>query len=51
MGPEIRAAQPEILVRGRLVPEDLILEFVRLGVVINNQTLKILRALVHHLAE
>ena len=49
--PELGAAQPEVRVRGRLIPKHLILQLVGLGVVINDETLEILRALVHDLAE
>ena len=51
MGPEIWTAQPEILMRRRLVPEHLILQLVRLGIVVNDQALKILSALIHDLTE
>ena len=37
--------------RRGLVPEDLILQLIGLCVVVNNQTLKILRALIHDLTE
>ena len=51
MGPEIGAAQTEILMRSRLVPEDLILQLVGLRVIVNHETLEILRALVHDLTK
>ncbi len=51
MGPELRAAETEVRVRGRLIPKDLILKLVGLGVVINHEAFKIFRALVHYLAE
>ena len=51
MRPKLRTAEFEILVRSRLVPEDLILQFIRLGVVVNHQALKVLRTFVHDLTE
>ena len=51
MRPKLRTAELEIRMRSRLVPEDLILQLIRLRVVIDHQTLKVLRALVHDLAE
>ena len=51
MCPVLGATQTEILVRRRLVPEHLILQFVGLRVVVNHETLKVLRTLVHDLAE
>ena len=49
--PEFRCAQPKILMRVRLVPKDLILQFVRLRVVIDHETLIVLRTLIHDLTE
>lgn len=49
--PEFLRAQLERTVLLRLVPEDLLLQFIGFRVVVNNQALKILGALVHHLAE
>ena len=49
--PEFRRTQTEIRMGIRLVPEHLVLQLVGLRVVVNDQTLKILRALVHDLTE
>ena len=49
--PEFLRAQLERPVLLRLVPEDLLLQFVGFRIVIDHQALKILGALVHHLAE
>ena len=49
--PEFLRAQLERAVLLRLVPEDLLLQFVGFRIVIDHQALKILGALVHHLAE
>ena len=51
MRPEFRIAQPEIGTRCRLVPEYLVLQLVGLRIVVNDEALKVLRALVHDLAE
>lgn len=51
MRPEFRIAQTEIGTRRRLVPEHLILQLVGLRIVVNDEALKVLRALVHDLAE
>ena len=49
--PELLGPQLERSVRLCLVPEDLLLQFVGFRVVVDHQALKILGALVHHLAE
>ena len=49
--PELLRPQLERPVLLRLVPEDLLLQFVGFRIVIDDQALKILGALVHHLAE
>lgn len=49
--PELLRAQLERAVLLRLVPEDLLLQFVGFRIVIDHQALKILGALVHHLAK
>ncbi len=49
--PELRRAQTEIGMRGSLVPEHLVLQLVRLRVVVDDQTLEVLRALGHDLTE
>jgi len=51
MRPEFRRTDPEVIVRGRLVPEHLVLQLVRFCVVVNHEALKVLRALVHNLTE
>jgi hypothetical protein len=49
--PELLGPQLERAVLLRLVPEDLLLQLVGFRIVVNDQALKILGALVHHLAE
>ena len=49
--PEFLGTQLEIVMRICLVPEDLFVQFIRFGVIINDQTLIILCALVHHLTK
>jgi hypothetical protein len=49
--PELRSTQTEIGVSSRLVPEHLVLQLVRLRVIIDDQTLEILRTLGHDLTE
>ncbi len=51
MGPEVRCTEFEIGTGRRLVPEHLVLEFIRLGVVVNHEALEVLRALVHDLTK
>ena len=51
MRPIFRRTDPEIIVRCGLVPEHLILQLVRLRIIINDEALKVLRTLVHHLTE
>jgi hypothetical protein len=51
LSPELRSAQTEPRAFGGLVPEHLILQLVGLGVVVDHQTLIVLRALVHDLTE
>ncbi len=51
MRPELWATEPEIRMRRGLIPKHLILQLVGLGVVVNHEALKILRALVHDLTE
>jgi hypothetical protein len=51
MGPELRATEAELRARGSLVPKYLILQLVGLGVIVNNKTFKILRALIHNLTK
>jgi len=49
--PELLRPQLERAVLLRLVPEDLLLQFVGFRIVVNDQALEILGALVHHLAK
>ncbi len=49
--PELRRTQAEIWVGIGLVPKHLVLQLVGLGVVVDHQTLEVLRALVHDLTE
>ena len=49
--PEFLRAQLERTVLLRLVPEDLLVQFVGFRIVIDHQALKILSALVHHLTK
>lgn len=51
MCPELGRTETEIRMRCRLVPEHLILQLVTLRVIIDDQALKVLRTLVHDLAE
>ena len=51
MRPELGATETEIGVRRGLVPKHLILQLVGLGVVIDHKAFKVLRTLVHDLAE
>ena len=49
--PEFLRAEFEILMWLRLIPEDLVVEFIRFGVIIDDEALEILGALIHHLTE
>jgi len=49
--PELFGPQLERPVLLRLVPEDLLLQFVGFRIVIDHQALKVLGALIHHLTE
>ena len=49
--PEFLRAQLERPVLLRLIPEDLVLQFVGFRIVVDHQALKILGALIHHLSE
>ncbi len=51
MRPQLGTTQTEVRVRIRLIPKHLVLQLVGLGVVVNHQTLKVFRALVHDLTE
>jgi hypothetical protein len=49
--PKPRATDAEVLADRSLVPKDTVLDAVRLGGVVQNQTLVILSATVHHRGE
>ena len=51
MLPELRGSNTEIGVHVGLIPEDAVLQLRRLARVVNHETLVILCALVHNLAE
>lgn len=51
MRPQFRRTQLEIRMRSRLVPEHLILQLIGFGVIVNDETLEVLRTLIHDLAE
>ena len=51
MSPQFRAAQTEFGARCGLVPEHLVLQFVRLGTVVDNEALVVLGTLVHDLTK